>query len=67
MIYSKSFDHLPAEFKEVFYRKLWEALEHDSESTGAPHLKEREKERILAILLETKPDLPDYWHASPAS
>ncbi len=67
MIYSKSFDHLPATFKEVFYRKLWEALREESESGSAAHLKEREKERILAILLETKDGLPDYWRGTSES
>ncbi len=61
MIHSKPFENLPPQFKKVFYRKLWDALHASSPDELGGHLKPKERERILAILLETKKNLPAYW------
>lgn len=56
MIYSRSFDALPVEVKDVFYKKLWDTLNDDEDE-----MKSRERHRIIEILKETKPGLPPYW------
>jgi hypothetical protein len=51
MIYSATFDGLPALAREKFYRKLYDTL---------PKLPDRRRE-ILEILIETKKGLPGYY------
>ena len=63
MIHSKSFDHLHPVMKAKFYEKLFAALKGTGDAEISGHLSEREKERILDILLATKDDLPPYWRA----
>ncbi|MBT7982492.1 MAG: hypothetical protein HN584_07985 [Akkermansiaceae bacterium] len=50
--------------KKSFYRKLWDALLGKDEDEIASHIKEKERERIVSVLLATKKDLPDYWNPS---
>ena len=52
MIYSAAFDGLPAEAKEAIYRRMWDVLKRIS----AP-----DRQAIVEILRETKPDLPQYF------
>lgn len=56
MIYSKSFDQLPKEFKDIFYAKLHAILSGETPTDTYGYLKEKERQRILTILKETKPD-----------
>jgi hypothetical protein len=62
MIHSSSFEYLHPVMKKAFYRKLWEALLGKDENGIASHIKEKERERIVSVLLATKKDLPDYWN-----
>lgn len=72
MIYSAQFDALPGVARDRIYRRLYDVL------TGAPgadpfaHLSAADRAAILAILRDTKTNLPGYWrhavrggHAGP--
>jgi hypothetical protein len=62
LIYSASFDALPAEMKDYVYKRLWQVLNEDDEEAGPySRLKRSQRRAILQILAETKKDLPDYW------
>lgn len=53
MIYSAAFDALPAEARDVVYRRMWRTLQ--AKTTA-------DRQAIVEILRETKPGLPDYFH-----
>ena len=62
LIYSASFDALPAEMKDYVYKRLWQVLNADDDEAGDfSHLKRSQRRTILQILAETKKDLPGYW------
>jgi hypothetical protein len=64
LIYSPSFDALPAELKDRVYRRLWDVLNGRAVEGGDySHLKRSTRRAILEILLETKQGLPGYWKA----
>lgn len=65
LIYSRAFDSLPRDVKDLVYKGLWETLGGRSGGKDDPRLAPNDREAILDILRETKPDLPDYWN--PAS
>lgn len=56
LIYSESFDALPAPAKEYVYRRLWEVLRGDDASETFAHLTGADRSAILEILRETKPE-----------
>jgi len=66
LIYSASFDALPAEAKTVVYRRLWEVLSGQDKSKTFQHLSDDDRTAIREILIATKPGLPDYWVAQPS-
>lgn len=61
LIYSAAFDGLPTELKGIFYRKLHDVLTGIDQSSTYQHLSKEDRQAILAILLDTKPDLPQSW------
>jgi len=61
LIYSEAFDALPAEMKDFVWRRLWEILAEGKDGEKFAHLTAADRGAILAILRETKADLPDYW------
>ncbi|MDB5346646.1 MAG: hypothetical protein JWP89_5023 [Schlesneria sp.] len=61
LIYSRSFDELPAEAKSLAYRRLWEVLSGADQTKTFAHLTEADRQAIREILIATKPGLPDYW------
>ena len=61
LIYSRSFDGLPAEAKEQVYMRLWEVLTGKDRSKQFGHLSRRDRHAIREILRETKAALPEYW------
>ena len=65
LIYSRAFDSLPGEVRECSYRRLWEILNGRATGKYDPKIAASDREAILAILHETKSDLPDYWRSSP--
>ncbi|GAB4136326.1 MAG: hypothetical protein Tsb009_03280 [Planctomycetaceae bacterium] len=61
LIYSESFEKLPAECKAVVYRRLWEVLSGADQSKPFAHLTKQDRDNIREILLATKTTLPGYW------
>jgi hypothetical protein len=61
LIYSESFDSLPAAMKDRVYRRLWEVLSGADASPAFARLSSADRGAVLEILRATKPDLPDYW------
>ncbi len=61
LIYSAAFDGLPPELKEIVYRKLHDVLTGIDQSSTYQHLSNEDRQAILGILLDTKPDLPQSW------
>ena len=61
VIYTKQFDGLPAEAKERVYLRLWEVLSGKDTSKEFEHLSKADRQAVLEILRDTKPDLPTYW------
>ncbi len=61
LIYSESFDALPAAMLDYLYRRLWEILSGQDKSKEFAHLSEKDREAILKILRDTKPNLPAYF------
>ena len=59
LIYSKSFDDLPAEMREYVWQRLWTVLcgEHSDQFA---HLSGSDRQAIREILRETA-DVPAYW------
>ena len=64
LIYSDAFDALPAAAKEYVYRRLWEILSGADESSVFASLTPDDRTAIREILIDTKDDLPPYWHES---
>jgi len=65
LIYSDSFDALPAEVKRVVFEQLLAVLNGEDAGEGFEHLSPADRQAILDILRETKKDLPDDWKATP--
>jgi len=61
LIYSAAFDGLPAELKQIVYRKLHDVLIGIDQTSTYQHLSQEDRQTILAILLDTKRDLPASW------
>lgn len=61
LIYSPSFDTLPAAVKEYVWRRLWEVLTGKDRGKDFAHLSDADRTAVREILLATKPGLPRYW------
>lgn len=67
LIYSTSFEALPAEVKGYVYQRLHDVLTGKDADKAFSHLSEEDRRAILEILLETKKGLPGYWRSERAS
>ena len=56
VIYSDSFDRMPAPLKDYIYRRLREVLSGADKSPAYAHLSASDREAILGILKDTKPE-----------
>ncbi|HVW02680.1 MAG TPA: hypothetical protein VHB77_20150 [Planctomycetaceae bacterium] len=65
LIYSPAFDRLPEVLKEYVWQKLWSVLSGQDQSADFAHLSAEDRQGIVEILRETKPDLPAYWRQLP--
>lgn len=63
LIYSHTFDQLPAEAREYVWKKLWEVLIGKDKSADFAHLSPEDRLAIREILIQTKAGLPAYWKA----
>ena len=61
LIYSPSFDALPAQAKDYVYRRLWDVLSGKDTSAPFKHIATDERQAIVEILRDTKADLPSYF------
>jgi hypothetical protein len=61
LIYTPSFDELPAPAKDYVYHRLWDVL--SGKDTAAPfnQISTEKRQAIIEILRDTKPDLPSYF------
>jgi hypothetical protein len=67
LIYSASFQALPADAKDYVLRRMWEILSGQDQSKQFAHLTPSDRQAILEILRDTLPNLPDSWQAKPGS
>jgi hypothetical protein len=61
LIYSETFDAIPAVAKDYIYRRLLEILSGRDQSPEFASLSSRDRRAILEILVATKPGLPEEW------
>jgi hypothetical protein len=61
LIYSASFEALPARIKDEFWRRLDEVLSGKDTSKPFEHLSSDDRKAIREILLATHPHLPASW------
>ncbi|MGD1068985.1 MAG: hypothetical protein ABSB15_02510 [Bryobacteraceae bacterium] len=63
LIYSDSFEALPAAVKEPLYQRLWEVLSGKDQSPAYQSLTAADRRAVLEILVDTKPSLPEYFRS----
>ena len=61
LVYSDAFAQLPATMKDYVLRQIHLVLTNRNSAREFDHLSRDDRQAILEILRETKPDLPDYW------
>jgi hypothetical protein len=61
MIYSESFDALPAAARHRLYQRLFDVLSGTDRNPKFAHLSDSDRRAILEILRDTKAGLPEYW------
>ena len=62
LIYSAAFDALPDRAREAVYQRLWQVLSGAaSDPAYAARLSREDRQAIVEILSDTKPNLPDYF------
>jgi len=64
MIYSEAFDSLPDMAKQRIYRRLYDVLSGNDRGKPFDSVTAEDRQAILEILRDTKPDLPAYWKAA---
>lgn len=60
-IYSAAFDALPDVVKDYVYRRLYDIVTGQDQSSDFARLIAADRQAIREILLDTKPGLPEYW------
>jgi len=63
LIYSRAFDALPPLVKEPIHRRLWQVLAGEASEPRYRSLSLADRQAIVQILRDTKPDLPAYFTA----
>ena len=61
LVYSPSFDALPAAASEYVYQRMWDILSGKDTSEDFAHLTSEDRTAIREILRSTKSNLPEYW------
>lgn len=61
LIYSDAFDALPKPALEEVYRQLWQALSGETKDRELAAIPAAERQAVLEILRQTKPNLPAYF------
>lgn len=65
LIYSPAFDALPPLAKAPIYRRLWQVLSGQAPEPRYRALSRADRQAIVEILADTKPDLPAYFTRPP--
>ena len=62
LIYSAAFDALPDRARKAVYLRLWQVLSGtETDPTYGARLSREDRQAIVEILSDTKPNLPDYF------
>jgi hypothetical protein len=61
MIYSEQFNRLSQPARDAVYARLWEVLSGAGNDPRYRHLSRADRQAIVDILRDTKPDLPSYF------
>jgi hypothetical protein len=61
MIYSEAFDSLPAQGREMIYRRMWDILSGKQQGKGYARLSLTNRKNIVEILTQTKAGVPTYF------
>ena len=61
LIYTDAFDALPELAKDAVYRRMWEVLSGQATDDRYSHLTLDDRQAVVEILRDTKPDLPAYF------
>ena len=64
MIYTEAFDALPPAASDAVYRRLWDILSGREKHQRYKVLTPADRQAIIQILRDTKPNLPAYFRAS---
>jgi len=61
MIYTDAFGGLPPEAKQAIYKRMWQILSGEETDRKYARLSLADRQAIVEILRDTKPDLPGYF------
>lgn len=61
MVYSDAFDTLPQAVRDRVFQRLYDVLSGKDQSEKFAKLSAEDRSNILAIMRDTKPNLPEYW------
>jgi hypothetical protein len=67
MIYSDAFNALPDQARQKVYQRLFDVLSNKDRDPRFARLSAEDRTNVLAILRDTKPDLPAYWREPAAT
>jgi len=67
LIYSPAFDALPTVMRDHLLQRLYDILTGSDTNPQFAKIAASDRQAILEILRETKPNLPDYWPAKTAT
>jgi hypothetical protein len=65
MIYSAAFDGLPPEAKTAIYKRMWRILSGQEHGGKYAKLSSADRQAVVEILLDTKPELRGYLRPLP--
>ena len=63
MIYSRVFDEMPDQAKQMIYELMWQVLSRQVTDKQYEKLSLSDRQAVIEILQDTKPDLPKYFQS----
>jgi hypothetical protein len=66
LIYSEAFDQIPAMMRDHLLQRLYDILTGQDPDPQFAGLAAVDRQAVLEILRETKPNLPAYWRSAPS-
>jgi hypothetical protein len=64
MVYTDAFESLPPAAKNAVYERMWTILSGRDRAAKYSHLTASDRHAIVAILRDTKKDLPEVFRSS---